>query len=323
MEKIRYVSLPEECTGAVKEALRCFGIEQADVRFLRRNENITCRVDTREGSYCLRIHSPVPGFSTGLLGETTFQSEVELLQYLREHGFAQLQRPIAGPDGACVYQLSDGAPAMLVTWVEGEPVTPETADPRAFGALATKLHRCGQGFHGDRPAYDPALVSRMVEEIQLAAEQGHLKCRAAEICTAELMAIQHCVGLRQKAKGVCLIHSDLNFGNILRTEQGLVPIDFSLARFGCFEQEIGMLMSNFDREEDWALLLEAVRENGMTIEKADAELFFSFGILLFICSQHQRFYQQDWFEKRMAHWCDHVFIHGGQSADLSKRCREP
>src|SRR5690554_6037132 len=108
----------------IDEALQRFGIETAEYNLLRHNENITCKVCTADKTYSLRIHCPVDDFNTRLVTGSydaydQFQDEVELLWYMREHGFPELQEPVAGPDGKWVYRLSDGSPAMLLRWVPG------------------------------------------------------------------------------------------------------------------------------------------------------------------------------------------------------------
>ena len=62
---------------------------------LRHNENITCRVCTSAKDYSLRIHCPVEDFNTSLVtygydAYELFQSEVDLLRYMRDHGFCPL-----------------------------------------------------------------------------------------------------------------------------------------------------------------------------------------------------------------------------------------
>lgn len=118
------MELSEDRKCLIEEALSWFGIKAKEYQLIRHNENITCRVEDAENVYSLRIHCPVEGFNTVFLFEKYsssqyIQGEVDLLLYMREHGFTSLQKPIAGPDGHYVYQLSDGSPAMLLNWIEG------------------------------------------------------------------------------------------------------------------------------------------------------------------------------------------------------------
>ncbi len=70
----------------------------------------------------------------------------------------------------------------------------------------------------------------------------------------------------------------------------LIPVDFSLSGFGCYAQEAGMLQSSFQDEESRSLVLKGLLESGEEIDEMDAELFVSLSVLLFICSQHGRYY---------------------------------
>ncbi len=59
--------MTEQEERLVGEALRAYPLEGAEVRFIRHNENITCRVTVGRESYALRIHAPVEGVFLALL----------------------------------------------------------------------------------------------------------------------------------------------------------------------------------------------------------------------------------------------------------------
>ena len=40
-----------------------------------------------------------------------------------------------------------------------------------------------------------------------------------------------------------------------------------------------------------------------------ADIFLSFSVLLFICTQHEHVYQEEWFKGALAIWCETLFIH--------------
>ena len=78
------------------------------------------------------------------------------------------------------------------------------------------------------------------------------------------------------------------FGNILSTEDGLVPIDFSRSGTAAMPRKSACCCPADD----------------------DAALFLSLSVLLFIGSQHGRFHAEEWFHERMAYWCRTPFVHG-------------
>lgn len=199
---------------------------------------------------------------------------------------------------------------MLLTWVEGQPLKSDDIDPRALGALAVRIHRAAEGFSGERPAYDEALISRLAAELRRAIASQQIPAVCGEICLRELCAIGARIRtLKTESAQYGLIHADLNFGNILSTPHGLVPIDFSLSGFGCLAQELGMLQSNYPDAPSRAAVLDGARAAGAAISPDDAELFRALSILLFVSAQHDRFYQEEWFQERLRFWCSTVFTH--------------
>lgn len=302
----------------IDKALQLFGIDAAECTILRHNENISCKVCAPDKTYSLRIHCPVDDFNTTLVNfeydaYEQFQDEAELLCYMREHGFPELQEPIAGPDGRLIYRLSDGSPAMLLSWIPGRPI--EEAEGKKYARelrkLAAKIHLSSKGFFGRRCSYDELLVDRLAEEVCSAVDCGHISPSAGDTCTKELRAIRTAISrLKEDGRHYGILHSDLGFGNVLVSDNQLIPIDFSLSGFGCYAQEAGMLQSNYQDEESRRLVLQGLAESGEEIDEKDAELFISLSVLLFICSQHGRYFSEGWFSEAMERWCSTLFIHG-------------
>jgi Ser/Thr protein kinase RdoA (MazF antagonist) len=220
---------------------------------LRHNENITCKVCPSDKTYSLRIHCPVEDFNIGLVtcgydAYDRFRDEVQLLCYMRGHGFPELQEPVTGPDAKRVYRLSDGSPAMLLSWIPGRPIEESEGKKYAeeLGKLAAKIHISSRGFSGRRFAYDELLIDRLIEEIRSAVHCEHITSKAGDICIRELKAIRTAISrLKEDTEHYGIIHSDLSFGNVLVSDNELIPIDFSLSGFRCYAQEAGMLQSNY------------------------------------------------------------------------------
>ena len=107
----------------------------------------------------------------------------------------------------------------------------------------------------------------------------------------------------------CLIHADLGAGNLLKTPAGLAPIDFSLSGCGHRAQECGMAAYNFREPEQ----REQVRRSyeaagGVEITPHHLDAFGAFSILLFITTQHDKVWREDWFQENMARWCETEFV---------------
>ena len=105
-----------------------------------------------------------------------------------------------------------------------------------------------------------------------------------------------------------LIHGDLGFANILRTPDGLAPIDFSLSGYGYKAQECGMIATNYSDPAQQRAVYEGYAEaGGVPADPHHADAFFALSVLLFIVCQHERFYREEWFAKAMDRWCDTCF----------------
>lgn len=158
--------------------------------------------------------------------------------------------------------------------------------------------------------YDEALLDMMREEILAAVKQGHLTGAAGKICCEELGAVKRTMRRLQGSKEQYgIIHADLGFGNILVTEEGLVPIDFSLSGFGCYAQEAGMLQSNYQDDESCQRVLEGFCQGGEPVDTVDADIFLSMSVLLFISAQHNKYHSEQWFRGAMERWCQTLFTH--------------
>ena len=297
-------------------ALQAYGMEDAGYELIRQNENITCRVDRNGTLYALRIHSPAEGFRTSIAagGESDaelFRSEAELLLYMGRNGLEGLQEPVPNLAGEYVTEMENGVPAMLLSWVDGRPLTGEEGKTYAeeIGSLACRIHRAAGDFTGKRLHYDNALSDRMIGEIRRAVSLQHISEDAGRICIRELEAVKALQTRLETRTAPTVIHADLGLDNILITDRGLIPIDFSLSGYASLAQEAGMLLSNYQEKGTIASLLNGFAKSGEQVDAAEAEVFLSYSVLLFICSQQDRFFHEEWFGDAMKRWCTTLFVH--------------
>ena len=297
-------------------ALKSFGMEDAQYDMIRHNENMTCKVMHEGQFYSLRIHQPIAGFSTRLItgyrnDTELMRSEVDLLLHMIRNGFDHLQQPMKNVQGEYVSEVGDGIPAMLLTWVEGTAIPEEEGAKYAeeLGKLACRIHQAVKGFDGERIAYDNRLCDRMAEETREAVAIGHLPAGVGQRCMRELSVVRRTQDKYAREGRTTMIHADLSLGNILITDHGLIPIDFSLSGYGSLAQEAGMLMSNYQDEDSCKRLLEGFSKAGEEIDATDADIFLVFSILLFICTHHNRVYREAWFRNALGMWCESLFLH--------------
>ena len=77
----------------VSEALKAYGMENAEYEIIRHNENITCKVAFDGKAYVLRVHKPIEGFSTKLItveksDAALMRSEAKLLQHMQQNSLS-------------------------------------------------------------------------------------------------------------------------------------------------------------------------------------------------------------------------------------------
>lgn len=299
----------------VRRALQNYHFREPQISFIRHNENITCRVTENGEGYVLRIRCPVEGFSLKLLEsgspEDLMRSEIELLRHLSGRAPFPVQKPVKNRFGEYMTVLEGGVPAQLLKWIDGETLTGKNIGQYAqeLGRLAAQIDSAARGFTGERIYYMHDLVCRMKVELGRAEEKGHLTGEQVSMCRNlldEIGDIMTTLDVRPGTK--CLIHADLSEGNLIKTDCGLAPVDFSLSGYGYRAQECGMLAFGFAEEKEReAVRLSYERESGVPIEKRHMNAFGIFSILLFVTLQHDRHWEQEWFRDAMIRWRDTVF----------------
>lgn len=299
----------------VQEALMYYGFKDPDIRFIRHNENIICRVTENGCSYALRIHLPVRGFSLDLYGGGSplrlRQGEMELLLHLSQTAPFPVQIPVRNKHGEYITLLPDGIPCELLRWVEGTLLDKDDADSYAgdLGILAAQIHKASEGFAGVRLSYSYDLVKKTGVEIYRAVQKRQISKEQAAVCGDVLEEVEHIMAsLEECPDAKSLIHADLSFGNVILTPQGLAPIDFSLSGFGYKAQECGMLAANYESKEAQERIRTSYEEeSGIAIEKHHMEAFLAFSVLLFVAAQHNRYGREKWFQDCMVRWTKGLF----------------
>lgn len=132
----------------LSEALGLYGLKQPQVELIRHNENMTYKINEANKKYVLRIHKRIDGFSTDLhdmkLNHIELvQGELDIISALKNGTDIRMQTLVYGLNGNPVQILSNGIPATLLEWVEGQTVesigmTPEIL--KNSGKLMAKMH---------------------------------------------------------------------------------------------------------------------------------------------------------------------------------------
>lgn len=226
-------------------AIYQFPLEVARVQPLRRSDNLTWRVETRDGKvYLLRVHQSLNAAMAGARQRPDcVQSELYWLQALADGGM-EVQRPMRAKNGSLVAMVQAHgklSPCTLLTWLEGELFDekrhnrPEVA--RSYGSLAARLHKQALAWNPPqdfiRPAQDAAHFQRLFGEFKKGLQWGLIQAEdwpvLSETCARLVSDMEDAEGIPRQWG---LIHADLHVGNVLVRGARVLPIDFSLCGWG-------------------------------------------------------------------------------------------
>ena len=230
-------------------ALEKFGFNQYQLTFLQHLVNTTFRLDSNQGRYLVRIHRART--------RTVVASELAWLEALAHETTVPVQIPQRSLDGKMIVVgeqagVPEPYPVTVLSWLKGQILTQDQRSPHHFyrlGQLVAKLHHHVQhwapAFKLDRPCYDSTSVLRTdnvfgeetVTYKQLPEDvQEHLQ-RLHE----QLQEVEQRLGKSPDQFG--LIHSDLSFGNVLFTDDAVLPIDFDDCGFGYYLYDLAVILA--------------------------------------------------------------------------------
>ena len=267
----------------VAEALKRYGLEKAPWRLIRHNENMTVNVDDR---YLLRIHQHAEGFSTaayyeGLDRTAIRMKELAFLTHLASRGMT-VQMPVANLEGDYVTTLSGGICATLLTWLPGHtPAEEDVAHNIYFraGAMTARMHKAAVGFPTERLLrYDASMCRRLRAWLDNVCRDRLLTAEHTEVLKAASRVMESRLG----GDGHIVVHADLSSSNILVTDAGLAPIDFSLMGVGHPMMDIGSLYCSVNGMESRQRIAEGYRSEGGVIAFPELDACFALNILLYI-----------------------------------------
>lgn len=295
----------------LSEVLGQYGMENYKSEQIRHNENMTYCI---ENQYLLRIHKEKPGFNTeqyynGIDKYRMHECELEFLEHLKKNGVL-VQSPIRNKEGKLVTKLSDGTIATMLTWIPGKIIDKKDITEELcyqLGGMVATLHMAGQGYQSDDFVhYNQGLCQRLSAHLTHYYESSKLDKHYYEILISTFALIGD--NMKKSEKEHILVHSDLSLSNILITNDGLVPIDFSLMGYSdalldfgslfCFISDGGCRNSAIKGYED---------ATGCRLSSDDINHYFALQILLGITIHYELWMNEELFTKRLPEWCDEVF----------------
>ena len=275
----------------LNEALCAFGLH--DAAFIQQHENAVYRAD---GQYLLRIHQAAEGLHVDHDPDMR-RAELALLTHLADAGL-NVQRPIAEAT------LSDGTQATLLTWLEGRSLTRNDMPIELLcqaGEMCFHLHEAARGFtHEGLRRYDAAHVHSLADAItamgvrhSLNAEEIAVTCAAARVIADRLAGA---------SSEFIAIHCDLSASNLLLTERGLAPIDFSLCGVGHPMHDLGILLGNIGSQAERRAIAEGYAAAGGRIDLPLLDAGYTLGLLEALVFHADVWPKEDWFAPRLTRW---------------------
>ena len=287
-----------------EEALSYYNIAASELTLLRHNENLTYRVGR---DYLLQIHEPVEGFSAAYAYEgfdrvEIYKAEIAFQEYLKEQGM-QIRETVENLNGERITKLNDGTLVTVSKWMEGESLDKmELTDELYYqiGEMLACLHQVSKGFRTSPvKAYDERHCELTKKRIRALEEKGldvmhsAVMQRACDVAGTVLERVRN---------EFVMVHGDLSASNILKTSQGLVPIDFSFFGMGHPTYDLAILFGNMSGLSCRQRIAEGYRYAGGTINYEALDACFVLTLLDCIGIHYDQWSKQDWFEPRMKRW---------------------
>lgn len=295
----------------IEEALRHYDFSDPSAELIRHNENMTYRVG---GRYLLRIHKHIEGFSTAPLYDSVDRAEIcrgelRFLEHLKDRGL-HVQAPVRNKNGELVTVLQNGTPVTVLTWLEGRTIDKSDLTPERsheIGMMTGRLHMAARGYRDHRLIrYDHALCERMIELLAKLRDSDRMTAQYCDSMTAALTVIGDYL-LKTEPEFI-LVHSDLSLSNMLITEDGLAPIDFSLLGYSHPLLDIGGLYGCIADGECRLAMVEGYEAvSGGKLDRDTINKLFALQVLLGIVIHHELWSEKDWFEDKLGGWCREIF----------------
>lgn len=284
-------------SALLHEALTAFGLNGAKAVFIQQHENAVYRVDDR---YLLRIHKAADGLHADH-DPGKRQAELAFLTHLADAGMP-VQRPLAEAI------LADGTMATLLIWLEGHHIIEAEFTPdmqRQIGMMAARLHQAAQGFrHPAMRRYDATHVAQTVADIcsmgrryGLDAGEVAVTCQAAQVIEDRL---------RSAAAEFVPIHCDLSQSNILLTDGGLSPIDFSLFGLGHPMHDLGILIGNVSTLQQRKAIVDGYVQAGGRLDLPLLDAGLTLGLLEALVFHADVWPKEPWFAPRLTRWVNEM-----------------
>jgi Ser/Thr protein kinase RdoA (MazF antagonist) len=240
----------------VEAALARFPIRYDRVTELSESFNTVYRVDAGSDRFVLRV-----GRNQRIHAPDAAEAEAAWTDELAAAGLA-VPRVVRTVDGAASAAIGgDGMgerQCMLLTWTDGEsPARPiHEADARGLGLISAGLHLVSSE-RPDRPS--GVLDGLTVLHFNVANGLGELDREYGALFREAYRVAAQAIHRLCDAGHPRIIHGDLTAANTIRTDAGLVPIDFQDITWGHVERDIANTLYSIAQDDGDGSLAAAFR----------------------------------------------------------------
>jgi Ser/Thr protein kinase RdoA (MazF antagonist) len=261
-----------------KNALRGYGLESAELRFLQYGENVIYRVDSPNGPFSISNNTPyVPDRYLVRLhawNEPEYiNSEMIWLDALANNAKLPAPMPLRTLDGDYILKISDPDLGVsrwvtLLSWVEGRKMNKGLRPMHlsALGRMVAKLHNFSstwqppEGFSRPKWDWDAQLGGGLfdVGREELIENMPTQFQEPFKIVSSRAKDVMR--GLGEDSDAFGLIHADLYPENVLYRRGQACPIDFEDCGYGCWIWDIAVALCTWAWKENWERMRDAFYE---------------------------------------------------------------
>lgn len=293
----------------LRDILVQYDMPDARVDLIRHNENMTYCIEEK---YLLRIHKSKPGFNKSHFDNDVdtvkrHENELKYLMHLNIKG-VYVQSPIKNIEDKLVTVLKDGTVATMLTWLPGRTLNKEDLTVQMgyeLGKMLGRMHSGSEGFYAKEVIkYDQLLCWKLIKFLSAYYTNGKLD----KIYFESMSRALELIGDKLRQSKSIILHSDLSLSNILLTDNGLVPIDFSLFGWSSPMMDFGSVFCFVDDEKcrkNIILGYEEIAE--VTVLESEIAYYVSLQIILGIVLHLELWITEPWFSKRLPEWCCNNF----------------
>jgi Ser/Thr protein kinase RdoA (MazF antagonist) len=251
----------------IQPILEQYGLENASLTVLNDLGNTVVQADLDSRRYSLRVCLPS-------VTRERLEAELDWLEALRRDTDLIVPNPVLNASSEHITTFQDRL-AVVFRWVGGEPVSQHMSLETAHhvGMLTAQLHNHARTYrpeHFSGLRFDLAwLHGPNSWWTKSAARDLGADFPTLEPCIAFCASVMGNLGTSSEHFGV--IHSDLNFGNILVHDGQYRVIDFEACGMGYFLMDLGVTEIEFLDYDDGPDLVAAFRSAYSVVRRTKLE----------------------------------------------------